>query len=128
MQTWCGNFDMITDSKVKFKYTLNIRFEAWVLQWNIFTDCSGVVLLLWIICVICVFCFSCFRVCSFLLCGHLPRRWLASRLLFVMFDCVFVAFPCDILGQVWYLIVTIPDRCCHLSLNMNSVYLFDERC
>ena len=37
---------------------------------------------------------------------------LASRLLFVMFNCVFVAFPCDILGQVWYLIVMIPDRCC----------------
>ena len=32
----------------------------------------------------------------------------------VMFDCVFVTFPCDILGQVWYLIVLIPDFC-HLS-------------
>ena len=30
--------------------------------------------------------------------------------LFVMFNCVFfVTFPCGILGQVWYLIVTIPD-------------------
>ena len=28
--------------------------------------------------------------------------------------CVFVAFPCGILGQVWYLIVLFPDRC-HLS-------------
>ena len=26
----------------------------------------------------------------------------------------FVTFPCGILGQVWYLIVSIPD-CCHLS-------------
>ena len=26
-----------------------------------------------------------------------------------MFDCVFVTFPCGILGQVWYLIVSIPD-------------------
>ena len=33
------------------------------------------------------------------------------RLLFVMMDCVFVNFPCDILGQVWYLIVSIPDLC-----------------
>ena len=30
---------------------------------------------------------------------------LISWLLFVMFDCVFVTFPCCILGQVWYLIV-----------------------
>ena len=34
---------------------------------------------------------------------------LTSWLLFVMFDCVFVIFPCGILGQVWYLIVPIPD-------------------
>ena len=25
--------------------------------------------------------------------------------------CVFVTLPCDILGQVWYLIVSIPDVC-----------------
>ena len=37
-----------------------------------------------------------------------------SWLLFVVFNCVFVAFPCGILGQVWYLIVLIPDLC-HLS-------------
>ena len=34
-----------------------------------------------------------------------------SCLLFVMFDCVFVTFPCGTLGQVWYLIVLIPDLC-----------------
>ena len=28
--------------------------------------------------------------------------------------CVFVTFPCGILGQLWYLIVLIPDLC-HLS-------------
>ena len=26
--------------------------------------------------------------------------------------CVFVTFPFGILGQVWYLIVSIPDPCC----------------
>ena len=26
--------------------------------------------------------------------------------------CDFVTFPFDILGQVWYLIVSIPDPCC----------------
>ena len=34
--------------------------------------------------------------------------------LVVMFSCVFVTFPCGILGQVWYLIVSIPNLC-HLS-------------
>ena len=29
-------------------------------------------------------------------------------------DFVFVTFPCGNLGQVWYLIVSIPDLC-HLS-------------
>ena len=28
--------------------------------------------------------------------------------------CIFVTFPCGILGQVWYLIVSFPDLC-HLS-------------
>ena len=32
-------------------------------------------------------------------------KGLTSWLLFVMFNCVFMTFPCGILGQVWYLIV-----------------------
>ena len=31
-----------------------------------------------------------------------------------MFNCVFVTFPCGVLGQEWYLLVSIPDLC-HLS-------------
>ena len=42
------------------------------------------------------------------------RKGLTSYLSFVMFNYVFVTFPCGILGQVWYLIVSIPDLC-HLS-------------
>ena len=38
-------------------------------------------------------------------------KGLTSWLLFVMFNCTFVTFPCGILGQVWYLIVSIPDLC-----------------
>ena len=38
-------------------------------------------------------------------------KGLTSCLLFVMFDYVFVTFRCGILGQVWYLIVSIPDLC-----------------
>ena len=36
-------------------------------------------------------------------------KGLTSWLLFVMFNCIIVTFPCGILGQVWYLIVSIPD-------------------
>ena len=32
-------------------------------------------------------------------------------LLYVMFSCVFVTFPYGVLGQVWCLIVLIPDLC-----------------
>ena len=41
---------------------------------------------------------------------------LSSWLLFVMFNCIFVTFPCGILGQVWYLIVSIPDLCRFLNV------------
>ena len=39
-------------------------------------------------------------------------KGLTSCLLFIMFLCDFVTFPFGILGQVWYLIVSIPDTCC----------------
>ena len=35
-------------------------------------------------------------------------KGLTSWLLFAMFNCVFVTFQCGILGQVWFLIVSIP--------------------
>ena len=38
-------------------------------------------------------------------------KGLTFWLLFVMFNCVFVTYPCGILGQVFYLIVSIPDLC-----------------
>ena len=37
--------------------------------------------------------------------------WERADLLFVEFNCIFVPFPGGILGQVWYLIVSIPDLC-----------------
>ena len=49
-------------------------------------------------------------------------KGLTFWLSFVMFNYVFVTFPCGILGQVWYLIVSIPDLCrlffllCHVLL------------
>ena len=56
-----------------------------------------------------VSCLSCFLVCSLRPFGHLLGK--ADRLdrLYVKFSCVFVTFPCGVLGQVWYLIVSIPD-------------------
>ena len=39
------------------------------------------------------------------------RKGLTSWLFFVMFNCVFVTFPCGNLGQMWFLIVSIPDLC-----------------
>ena len=43
--------------------------------------------------------------------GSPARKRLTSWLLFVMFNGVFVTFLCGILGQVWYLIVSILDLC-----------------
>ena len=42
--------------------------------------------------------------------------WEMADLLSLVSDvyCCFVTFPCGILGQVWYLIVSIPDHC-HIS-------------
>ena len=55
-----------------------------------------------------------FIAASFPLAGKGLTYWL----LFVMLNCVlwkwrqcFVNFPCGILGQVWYLMVSIPGRC-----------------
>ena len=58
------------------------------------------------------FCYLCFVLsvhCSFVVScwertGHLA-------LFYVMFYCVFVTFLCCVLGQVCYLIVSIPDLC-----------------
>ena len=38
-------------------------------------------------------------------------KGLTSWPLIVMLTCVFITFPCGILGQVWYLIVSIPGHC-----------------
>ena len=38
-------------------------------------------------------------------------KGLTSWPLFGMFNCVFVTFPCGILGQMWYLNALIPDLC-----------------
>ena len=45
-------------------------------------------------------------------CGLLVTYWERAdllALLYVNFSCVFVTFPYGVLGQIWYLIVSIPD-------------------
>ena len=58
-----------------------------------------------------------FHVCHAFLsvhCSLVVTCWERANLLallYVMFSCVFVTFPCGVLGQVWYLIVSIPGVC-----------------
>ena len=62
--------------------------------------------------VISVSCLLCFRKRLFIDALWSPTwKGLTSWLSFVMSNCVFVIFPCGILGQAWYLIVSIPDFC-----------------
>ena len=70
------------------------------------------VLLLWIfyVFVLSCVCYVFVRVCLYVIWGHLlGKGWpLASRLWCLLWVC---HFPIGILGQVWYLIVSIPDLC-----------------
>ena len=43
-------------------------------------------------------------------------------LLYVMFSCVIVTFPCVVHDQVWYLIVSIPDFCLLLNYYIMSLH------
>ena len=44
-------------------------------------------------------------------------KGLTSSHSFVVLNCVVVTFPYGILGQVWYLIVSVPDLCPHFLLS-----------
>ena len=69
-------------------------------------------LLLRIIYVFSVLCLLCICAGLFICAFWSPAgKGLASWLSFVVSDCEFVTFPFGILGQVWYLIVSIPDLC-----------------
>ena len=43
-----------------------------------------------------------------------------------VFSCVFVTYPYDVLGQVWYLIVSIPDLCHPLNFLNRSQNVFGK--
>ena len=62
-------------------------------------------------CVIYVSCMPCFLVCSLQTCGHLlGKGWPLGSIVCDVF-LYFVTFPCGVLGQMWYLIVSISDIC-----------------
>ena len=70
-----------------------------------------------LLCFCSVLCLLCFvRVCLYVLCGHLlGKGWpLGFRLWCLLWVC---HFPIGILGQVWYLIVSIPDLCNLITFN-----------
>ena len=52
--------------------------------------------------------FTSVHCCLVVTCWEGPTSWF----FLVMFIVFFVPFPCGILGQVWYLIVSYPDLCC----------------
>ena len=64
-----------------------------------------------------------FLFCPFCLVVTCWERADVLALLYVIFYCVFVTFPCHVLGQVWYLIVLIPDLC--LFTYMRCLSLID---
>ena len=69
------------------------------------------VLLLWIIYVISVLYFYAYHARLFIDALSPAGKGLISWLLFVMSNCDVCHFPIGILGQVWCLIVSIPDLC-----------------
>ena len=82
-----------------------------------------------LLCFCSVLCLLCFvRVCLYVLRGHLlGKGWpLGSRLWCLLWVC---HFPIGILGQVWYLIVSIPDLCnltYYCTRHIMTSYIFKE--
>ena len=59
------------------------------------------------------FCYLCFVFVMFS-CLFIAALWSpAGKGLtsWLKFSCVFVTFSCGVLGQVWYMIISIPDLC-----------------
>ena len=85
-----------------------MTFWLWLWLYWPFQGGTSFVDLLCFCSVLCLLCFV--RVCLYVLRGHLlGKGWpLGSRLWCLLWVC---HFPIGILGQVWYLIVSIPDLC-----------------
>ena len=72
-------------------------------------------------------CYFCLVLLCFLTCLFIDALWspagkgLTSWLLFVVSNCVVATFPIGTLGQVWCLIVSIPDLILFLNLKLKKV-------
>ena len=65
-------------------------------------------------CILYVICVCLCRTAMSVPCSLVVTCWERAdllALLYVMLSCVFVIFPFGVLGQVWFLIVSIPDVC-----------------
>ena len=74
--------------------------------------------------VICVLCLSCCLVCYCSLVVTCLEGADLFALLYVTFYYVSVALSCGVLGQMWYLIVSIPDLAFFLTLMLVLPFLF----
>ena len=94
-------------NKDQFIPSYSCKFTLTIFYWP-FQGGTSFVDLLCFCSVLCLLCFV--RVCLYVLRGHLlGKGWpLGSRLWCLLWVC---HFPIGILGQVWYLIVSIPDLC-----------------
>ena len=103
---------ILAEKYEKWPYCHMCEKKKQYLEFYYFTDRSKVVLLLWILYVFVLSCvgYVFVRVCLYVLCGQLlGKGWpLGARLWCILSVC---HFPIGILGQVWYLIVSIPDLC-----------------
>ena len=132
---WCLHIQQILeDFELRVRLAPLNRFKpsSKIFYWP-FQGGTSFVDLLCFCSVVCLLCFV--RVCLYVLCGHLlgkgwpldSRLWcllwvchllgkgwpLGSRLWCLLWVC---HFPIGILGQVWYLIVSIPDFCNLITL------------
>ena len=67
----------------------------------------------------CVYYAFLFVHCSLVVtCSEMAKLLALSYMIFFVF---FVTFPCVVMGQVWYLIVSIPDLCLRTYFNILCV-------
>ena len=88
-------------------------------------DLSKAILLLRILFVICVFvCLSYFLsvLSAWRLTASKRADLLAVLYVMFLFSCVLLLSPYDVLGQVWYLIVPIPDLCLLSNFKVTLLY------
>ena len=76
-------------------------------------------ILLWIISPLCFVFVHCSLVVTCLEMAYL------LDFLYMLFYCAFVTFPCGVLGQVWCLIVSVPDLCLLSNFHI-YIHLFQQ--